>query len=215
MKKYEQSLEEKIWLRNWRRAVWVTRWLRYLPFVRMVGLNGSMSTGDWHLDSDIDFYIVLREGRLLYGRVLVTILVQCLGLRRHANLEAGRICLNRYAVTNYLTINPPNYYHARVFSKLIPLYSASGVYRDYLDANCWMNDFGFPIREYQPLLSDNLFQLGFQRLGELLLNLLAGDKFEELFFEWQTKRSAKDRRITARSRVVISKQELCFHLEIE
>jgi predicted nucleotidyltransferase len=215
MKKYEQSPEVKIWLRNWRRAVWVTRWLRFLPYVRMIGLNGSLATGSWHLDSDIDFYIVLREDRLLYGRILVTFLVQLLGLRRHAKLEAGRICLNRYAVTSYLEIKPPNNYHARVFSKLIPLYSAQNVYFDFVLANQWMKDFGYPVRELKPLLEDSFLQSRIKHFEEWILDLLAGNRLEELFFNWQTRRSANDRRITSKSRVVISKQELCFQLEGE
>ena len=198
-------------MRFWRRALWVSYLLRLVPYVRLVGLNGSLVTGTAHSGSDIDFFIVLKKGRIFTGRFLVTTLVQMLGVRRHGPYVAGRICLNRYASTDFLVIGPPNQYHAQVFHNLIPLYATPEIYQEFLLKNSWMKSFAYPPHAHEIIWKFGGTALAFQRVGELVMDLCCF-WLEPVLRNLQLDRLAGDERAhLPGSRVVISDQELCFH----
>ncbi len=200
-------------MRRWRRTAWTATVLRFVPYVRLVGLNGSMVTGDMHAGSDIDFFLVLQEGRIFSGRVFVTVVVQLLGLRRQGSKVAGRICLNRYATTSWLTIGPPNLYHARVFHNLVPLFSAETTYARYLETNAWMAHFDYPVVVHKPLHTDSWLSWLVRSSLEGLADMLFLWWSEPLLRNRQLWRLRTDPRVSQPgSRVVVSDQELCFHI---
>jgi len=63
----------------------VVKWLRFVPFVRMIAVTGTLGMKNCEKDSDIDFFVVLKKGRIFTGRLLVTSLVHILGKRRYGN----------------------------------------------------------------------------------------------------------------------------------
>lgn len=208
-------MDRKLWNKRWRRALWAAWWLRMLPYVRMVGLNGSMVTGTWHQGSDIDFFIVVRHGHIFTSKIITTMAVQLLGIRRHGSHVAGRICLNRYATEEFLEITPHNTYHARVFHNLIPLYSASVVYKNYMQANAWMEGLGYPVSPHQVVLGAFSLARLVQGIFEFLLTPVAG-VMEGYAMAWQQKRFEQDTRVKEPGSVVIlTPYELRFHLAKE
>lgn len=68
-----------------------------LLFVEQVSLTGSFAEGREHQSSDIDFFVRVHPGKIYFTRLLVTLVVQLLGVRRHGQAIAGRICLNWFA----------------------------------------------------------------------------------------------------------------------
>jgi len=68
-----------------------------LPFVERVSLTGSLVEGRGHKESDIDFFVQVKPGRIYCTRFIVTTIIQLLGVRRHGEAIAGRICLNWFA----------------------------------------------------------------------------------------------------------------------
>ncbi len=199
-----------IWKRNWRRAVWLAAVLRMTPFVRMVGLNGSMAAGNFRSESDIDLYVVIADRHLYLGRLLTMAVVQLSGRRIRPGKEAGSFCANRFAIASFTEITPHDLYHARVFHNLIPLYAAPGVYGSFVSANVWMEEQGYPVRRHAPVLSYSLRSRLVQRWGEWLLGAAW---IERRASQWQRSRVARDPRTTARgSRVVVSDRELRFHV---
>jgi hypothetical protein len=179
----------------------------------MVGLNGSMATGTFSEKSDIDFYIVTTPGHIYLGRALCILVTQALGLRRHGNKVAGRICLNRFATTEFLEITPNDTYHARVFHNTFPLYASSGTYEKFTGANTWMGSHGFQPVVHQVVLRDSLASLAVKRLLELLLWPVAGF-IEKRLALYQQSRYARDARVgEGVNIVVLSHQELRFHLD--
>lgn len=191
--------------------------LRYLPFVEMVGLNGSLTGDNATAESDIDFYIVTTPNRLYTARLLTTFAIQLTGKRRYGDKIAGRICLNRYATRAGLTVTPQDEYHARVFSPLVPLFSLPGVYARYRAANQWMPSVGYPVlppkklnflmkrvRSTKPLL---------RRLIEVILSGKLGDLVEGQLSFLQRKRILRQgATYYSKSRVYIRAEELCLHL---
>ena len=205
-------MDRRLWKRYWRRALWTAWFVRFVPYVRMVGLNGSMVTGKLHEGSDIDFFVVLKEGRIFTGRVLVTLIVHLLGVRRHHALVAGRVCLNRYASDSFLVIQEENDYHARVFHNLVPLFSTHRAYERYRLANAWMDRLGHPLADHEPILKETYWSWLLRGTAEQLLAPFS-QALEDWLRQRHLRRTAEDPRVRLPgSKVVISDQELRFHL---
>lgn len=197
-----------------RRAVGVARLLTAVPFIRMVGLNGSLVTGTMSRQSDIDFYIVTAPGRLYTARLLATVLVHLTGWRRYGRRVRGRVCLNRFATVEAMDITPHNDYHARVFSGLEPLWAASGVYDRYRRANQWMASLGHPPQSSRRPMRRPRAAAAWQGWGERRLAGRFGTWLERWQAAWQRARIARDPRTYAPgSRVFVRDNELCFHAE--
>lgn len=205
----ETKLERIYWKRA-RRVAWL---LQVVPFVRMIGVNGSLTTNDLKPISDIDFLIITKQGRIWTGRFLVTLLTHLTGQRRYGQKIAGRICLNRYQTDDFLDIQPHNEYHAKVFSSLVAIFDADFIYQKYIATNQWMQKFNcyFPAGDFKLV---NNFLLGSARaVGERILETKFGDWLEKKLRYYQKNRILKDTRYQAASpgRIRISEQELCFH----
>lgn len=169
-----------------RRAERVALLVAAVPFIRLVGLNGSLARNEARLESDIDFLIITTPGRIYTARFLTTLLVHLLGLRRYKDRIRGRICLNRYQTTQHLGILPENEYHARVFSQLIPLVDIDDTYRAYQEKNQWMETMGFPVVSPRRHPSRSLVVSGgLRRLGEWVLGGWLGTRFESLLGRYQ------------------------------
>jgi predicted nucleotidyltransferase len=204
------DFDVKTWIRYWRRALWLAALLRFVPFVRMVGLNGSMVTGTFTAGSDIDLYIVVKDRHIFLGRFLVTALIQLTGLKIKPGKEAGRFCPNRFAVESYVEITPHDHYHARVFHNLIPLFAEAAVYERYRAANAWMEELDHALPAHRAILRHTCISKRMQRLFELVC---ASPRLEQWVAAWQRARVEQDPRAAdPRSKVIITDEELRFHL---
>lgn len=171
-----------------------------------------MVTGTMKEESDIDFYLVTAPNRLYLTRALIIVTVHLTGWRRYGSKIRGRICLNRFATTKALDITPHNEYHARVFSGLMPLYAEHSVYRKYVQANQWMSQLDYQIKEHQVTKLKFNFGLGVKQFGQWILKGRTGDWLEQRFAKWQQQRILKDPRTKEQgSRVFIRANELCLH----
>lgn len=127
---------------KWKKARRVVRWLAPLPFVRMVGMTGSLAL--WHTrpQSDFDLFIVVRKGRIWIARLLLMLVAQLRGRRRkYWEREApDKVCLNHYVTDDALTMVPRvrSLYTAMLYVRLVPLMGLD-MYRRWLVANgTWM-----------------------------------------------------------------------------
>ena len=201
-----------LWRQRVDRARGVARLLSGIPFIRLVGLNGSLVTGRMTRQSDIDFYIVTAPNRLYTGRLLATLVTHLTGWRRYGDRVQGRVCLNRFATVEALDITPHNDYHARVFSGLEPLWSADGVYESYQQANAWMADLGYEVASSRRSMRCAAWRGRAQAVGEWMLGGWLGDQLERAQQRWQRARIERDPRTSeSGSRVYIRDNELCFH----
>jgi len=204
---------EGLFQKRLKKAQRIANFLSIAPFVRMVGLNGSMTKGTMREDSDIDFLIIAGHGRIWTVRFLVTILTHITGQRRYGNKVAGRICLNRYQSEHFLRIEPRNLYHAETFAALTPLYD-DNIYKYYRDANHWMREFHFHVSPSLRLKSKaNRINKTLQRFCEFILSGFFGNLLEKILRDYQAKRILKDVRTykVPKGRVRISDWELCLH----
>lgn len=150
----------------------LARLLRFVPFVRMVFLTGSLAMKNGDRESDWDLLLVLRGGHIWMGRLVTVLLLQLLGKRRHGPHVRDRACLNHWITDRTLTIGLHDLFSAHEYSWAVPLYATSG-YGRFLHANGWISRFQ-PHYESEPLpprwcLSDGRIAGIIRGIGEILL----------------------------------------------
>lgn len=132
----------RVWaLRKWKRALRAAKLVRCVPFVRLIAVTNTLAWDGTDEESDIDFFIVTRAGRLWTTRILVMLLLHVVGWRRHGNKIKNRICLGFWVDETELNLEPlalkpDDPYFAFWLITMWPVYGQT-TYRRLQDANNW------------------------------------------------------------------------------
>lgn len=159
--------------REIRAARRVARVFSFLPFVRMAGITGSLAMKNAERGSDWDFFVVLRAGHIWTGRMIATIVLHLLGLRRHGRYVSRRACLNFWVTDRSLEIPLQDIFSSGEYAFLIPLFD-DGVFVEFQEANRWMRRFR-PFLEPSRLphlfrIPDTGFSSGMRRFLERIVS---------------------------------------------
>jgi len=112
--------------------------LKFLPFVRGVGIGGSQSLGQQKDKSDIDLLIITQPGFMWLARTLISAYFQILGMRRHGKKIANRFCLNHYVAGAKLVDRERNLYKAMEYARVRPLIYPQGIVEFLRKNQDWM-----------------------------------------------------------------------------
>ncbi len=115
----------------------LARALRLVPFVRMVGVTGSLAMRRGYPGSDWDFFVVLRAGRIWTGRTVLTASLQLIGKRRHGKYRRDRACLNYFITDDRLEIPTHDLFSANEYTRIIPLFGRE-TFRRFELQNRWI-----------------------------------------------------------------------------
>jgi hypothetical protein len=156
---------------RWRQAQGYARWLRRVPFVRLVAVCGSQAWDNAAADGDIDFFCLTAPRRLWLVQVAAML------LRRAASRGGAEICPNYFLTLDALALEARDLYTAHEALHVVPLWGRAA-YDAFLRANPWTADFlpAFDVEERRarleddpaPLLTRVLERLLSGRLGDLL-----------------------------------------------
>lgn len=105
--------------------------LARFPYVRLVAVTGSLAAGNPDGRADIDYLIVTAPGRLWTVRALAIVLV------RVARQVGVAVCPNYLLSTRALALEHQDLFTAHELLQATPV-TASAVYRQMLDCNCWV-----------------------------------------------------------------------------
>lgn len=172
---------ETLSLPTYRRAIRIGRILGILPFIRMVGLTGSLAHLNCDDNADIDYLIVAARGRVWMARAFALI------IGRLTAIFGTTLCPNLIISDRALEWPQRDIYSARELCQLIPI-SGMDVYIHLRQINSWTNDL-LPNASFTPNLSPkgssdrSLIQI----LGEYLLGGLFGNRLEA----WEMNRKIK------------------------
>lgn len=182
--------------------------MQFVPFVRGVFLTGSLARGEASKKSDIDFFIIASKDRIWTCRILVTLLVELMGIRRTNEKIAGRICLNRYQSEDYLKILPHNTYHKNDYHQVWPLVGEDEIYQKYKLSNRWIGNF-----KKQPKIAINSWPKSWAKISEKILMGKFGDFLEIMSKKYQKNRILADprTRLSPKEKIVATDQVLAFH----
>jgi predicted nucleotidyltransferase len=106
--------------------------LSWFPFVRSLSISGSLSKDCADANSDIDFFIITKAGRLWICRTLMHLLKKLSFLigQQHC------FCMNYYIDDQEMAIREKNFYTAIEVLTLVPLYGAR-THESFINSNRW------------------------------------------------------------------------------
>ena len=125
------------------KAAW---FLRFVASVRMIAVCNNVGYNNGSKDSDIDFFIIVKQGRLWWSRLAITLMTHFLGIRRHGVKIVDRVCLSFYTATDHLNLSdislkPIDPYLIYWFATLAPIYNRHKTYEEFLKNNNWLQGY--------------------------------------------------------------------------
>lgn len=128
-----------------KQAKFVASIFRLIPWVKLVGVSGSLAVENASLHDDIDFFIITQKKRLWFSRILLLLLTELLGKRREkqesSSQSAGKICINLLLEEDNLAQLNRDIYIAHEILQMRVLWQRDGIYSKFLEDNLWVFDF--------------------------------------------------------------------------
>lgn len=212
--------DKKIQKRLYYKALRISLILRFVPFIRLIALNGSVAKNEANEKSDIDFWIVTKKGRIWTCRAFVLILTQLTGLRvDYKNQKiAGRACFNCFQTEDNLTIKPQTEKIAKDYSKIFIFWYKGDLLNKYLFNNKWILNYGqkFDVKILKRKIFGfilNLFITILRFIFEFILELFFSDWLERKLHDWQENKIKKNFRTNQwpTKRLYLSNKEIRTH----
>lgn len=145
-----------------KRAKFAAKVLSYVPFVRMVSINGSLATGNIKPNSDIDFFIICEKQYLWTARFFTVGVLSFLRLRAKGKSHNHKICLNHFLSSKNYSIGFKNRYNGLQYSRLKVLLDIDNQHQKFILANKWMNRFSDLPTRFSKLKKQNIIQIFFE-----------------------------------------------------
>ena len=155
------------------------------PFVRGIGISGSLSKNFADQQTDIDFFIITRSNRLWIARTLMHLFKKLTFITGHQHWY----CMNYYIDEEAMLIDEQNIFTATELITLLPV-CGNGTMDRFYDKNNWTYDY-FPnqtVRKHSMLLSRSTW---FKKTVEWLLDNKMGNALDDLLMRITTRRWRK------------------------
>ncbi|WP_276501942.1 hypothetical protein [Terrimonas pollutisoli] len=118
------------------KAFAIGRFLYGFPFVRAVGISGSLSKNFADEKADIDFFIITKANRLWIARTIMHLFKKLTFLTGHQHY----FCMNYYIDEEALLIEEQNVFTAAEIATLIPV-RGDKAFHNFFTVNSWSNRF--------------------------------------------------------------------------
>lgn len=191
----QQRIENnKIAEKKFKRVRRIVKILRFVPFVRMVAVTGTLAMKNTGKSSDLDLLVVLKHGKIFTGRTLVTLVTHMLGVRRYGRKISNRVCLNFFITDESLKVNIKDLFSSSEYYFIWPMFGGE-IFRKFQEENDWIGAFreNYVLEEIAnlKLIKDDRFSKIIRNLGEKVFSF----RFVENWLKnWQTKRIQRDPR---------------------
>ncbi|GAG00712.1 unnamed protein product [marine sediment metagenome] len=157
--------------------------LKFIPWIKVIGITGALAMHNSDKDDDIDFLIITQRDRLWLTRLLIVFFLEILGKRRRPNDKKikDKICLNMFLdeFTLSLSKTKRNLFTAHEIVQMSPIYNKDNTYERFLRANLW-------VKKYLPNSLKDTSEVARSDSSEVegscILNLL-----ENLAYQFQSK----------------------------
>ncbi|MEO7213477.1 hypothetical protein [Mucilaginibacter sp.] len=163
----------------------VGQFLIKFPYVRGIGISGSLSKNFADERSDIDLFIITAKNRLWVARTLM----HCFKKFTFLVNKQHNYCMNYYIDEQQLQIAEKNIYTAIETDTLIPL-EGDVVFEKFYAANSWTRTF-LPNKPLRLASAKPLQTYVLKKLVEFLLNNQLGDLLDDTFLKITSKRWVK------------------------
>jgi len=169
--------------RFWQMAKRRAGLFRWIPFVKLVGVMNSLSHDNVGRDSDIDFFVIARRGRLWTVRALTLWWLRVLRWRAGKD-KYMKVSPDLFLSEEGMDLSqrdiPQDFLLAYWVCDFIPLYR-SDFFRKFWQANAWLKEY-LPVAYRSPQSRPAMELRGgptmLIRLGEKILSGRLGDRLE-------------------------------------
>lgn len=142
---YKKKLRQRISEKKMFIARAAANRLASIPWIKLVGLTGSLAMNNSTHTSDIDFLIITTHKRLWTTRILAFALLRLSGyvIRRSGDQnEKDKLCLNMWMDENDLVWrNRRNLYTAHEIAQVVPLINKNKTYENFMSKNRWIKKY--------------------------------------------------------------------------
>ena len=155
------------------RAEKIAKFLYKFPYVRAIGVSGSVSKNFADENADIDYFIITKANRLWIARTLLHLYKKNPFLKK----RNYHYCMNYFIDEDDLLIEEKNVYTATELFTIIPM-AGNGSMTNFFNTNSWSHTY-FPNRSL-PSVKEDIKKHGpwFKKLAESLLNNKLGTSFD-------------------------------------
>lgn len=164
-------------------ALHISGFLYRFPYVRGIGISGSLSKNYASEKDDIDFFIITKSNRLWIARTIMH-------LFKKLTFLAGRqhwYCMNYFVDEEGLQIEEKNIFTAMEIVTLLPM-CGNGSMKNFFAANDWaMSYYPNYVFKTEPKKKQRHVST-FKKLTEFFFNNRFGDWLDEYLLELTTKR---------------------------
>jgi hypothetical protein len=207
---------------RWKKLRRIATILQVIPNIKMIAACNTLVLNDIKEDSDIDVFVIIKDGRMWQTRFFITTMVALLGQWRHKDNIANKICLSFYITDRkmnleWLSKKPYDPMLTYWVTFLYPLLDR-GTYDKFIAENNWVRKFVPHFIKYNPNILERkvakvyIFDI-LKKLLEVILDTKIGDFIEKLFKKIQEGKMKKNSKSWQRNDtdVVINDQMLKFH----
>ena len=164
----------------------IAKLLYKFPYVRAVGVSGSLSKNFADEHADIDYFIITKANRLWIARTLLHLFKKNPFLKN----RNAHYCMNYFIDEEDLLIEEKNVYTATELFTLIPM-AGNGCMESFFARNSWSYNY-FPNRGL-PSVKEHIKTSSpwYKKLAESLLNNKLGNSFDNYLMRLTTRRWKK------------------------
>lgn len=160
----------------------ISRVLAWCPYIRGIGISGSLSKNFAYEGSDFDFFLITAVNRLWIARTFQHTFIKVfswLGLRRLC-------CLNYYVDEQALEIPEKNIFTAIEVATLIPA-RGNHCFQQFFSANSWTGDF-IPNVLFKKIPAKEISSWPLKKCMEWVLNNRLGDRIDNALMRFFSRR---------------------------
>ena len=137
----ERIQKEQVSQKHFTTAKYISKLFKIIPWIKLVGISGSLSMMGSSKTDDIDLFIITSGRRIWVTRLFLIFLTTLTGLRRkrHEKLLSanGKLCINLILEESNLAQKKKNIYVAHEVLQMRLLWQRSEIYSEFLYANDW------------------------------------------------------------------------------
>ncbi|MFH1207315.1 MAG: hypothetical protein V1668_01785 [Patescibacteria group bacterium] len=195
------------------RALKIIRWLRWVPFVRMIGVCNTLAYNNSRRGGDIDLFIITGRHRTWQVRFWVNSLLKILKLRPSLGNTQDKICSSFFVDIDHVNLEQlairDDIYLPYWVTQVYPVYD-EGAYTTFVQSNEWVR---LVLPHWLPIEPVGRRQVRAYRWVKRLKELFFFFWPESLFRSWQEKIMPENLRAMANkdTRVVVNDSVLKFH----
>lgn len=121
----------------------VAKILSYIPFIKLIGISGSLAMNNASRDDDIDLFIITQKNTLWISRICITVILLLLKAKRKRGEKVvkDKICVNMIMELDNLCLAEKNIYTAHEIAQVKILINKNQTFERFIHCNVWIKKY--------------------------------------------------------------------------